>query len=175
MKFEDTIEYVLQFEGSEYTNDPADHGGETKFGVSKRAHPNVDIKNLTKEQAIQIYRKDYWEPNKDIFTAFTSAVECYSIIARFFDCIVNIGRKNTIIVIQRAFNALPINEDLILKEDGILGEITKKQIEWTRERAYFSEFETAFSCERAAYYRVLAAKDPSQEKFLKGWLRRAHA
>ena len=39
-------------------------GGETKYGISKRAHSNVDIKNLTVEDACAIYREDYWKPCK---------------------------------------------------------------------------------------------------------------
>ncbi len=45
-----------------YTNDPADPGGETKWGISKRAHPNEDIKNLTLERATDIYYTEYWRP-----------------------------------------------------------------------------------------------------------------
>lgn len=53
--------FVLDHEGG-YSNDPTDPGGETKYGISKRAHPNLDIKNLTPEQALDIYLKEYWEP-----------------------------------------------------------------------------------------------------------------
>lgn len=42
-------------------NHPADPGGETNFGITKRSYPNLDIKNLTKEEAIEIYRRDYWK------------------------------------------------------------------------------------------------------------------
>jgi lysozyme family protein len=45
-----------------YTNDPDDDGLETKWGISKRAHPTVDIRNLTREGAQQIYWNDYWQP-----------------------------------------------------------------------------------------------------------------
>jgi len=55
------IDFVIKMEGEEYENDSKDTGGETKFGISKRAYPNLDIKNLTKEQAVEIYKKDYWE------------------------------------------------------------------------------------------------------------------
>jgi len=58
--FDIAIEFVLKREGG-YINDPRDPGGETKFGISKRSYPQLDIKNLTKEQAIAIYRKDYWQ------------------------------------------------------------------------------------------------------------------
>ncbi len=46
-----------------YTKDPKDLGGETKYGISKRYHPNVDIANLTPEQAEEIYRNEYWDPS----------------------------------------------------------------------------------------------------------------
>ena len=36
----------------------------TNFGIASHAHPNVDIKNLTKEQARSIYRRQYWNPIK---------------------------------------------------------------------------------------------------------------
>jgi hypothetical protein len=61
MSFETTMEFVLKWEGG-YTNDQTDPGGETNFGINKRDHPNVDIPNLTKEEALEIYRTDYWIP-----------------------------------------------------------------------------------------------------------------
>lgn len=59
MSFERALEFVLQWEGG-YVNDPHDAGGETNFGISKRYHPDLDIRNLTKEQVAEIYRKEYW-------------------------------------------------------------------------------------------------------------------
>jgi lysozyme family protein len=50
---------IERIEGG-YVNDPQDPGGETNYGISKRAYPNVDIANLTEGQAIQIYYDDYW-------------------------------------------------------------------------------------------------------------------
>lgn len=44
-----------------YTDDPRDTGGETKWGISKKAHPKLDIKNLTLEQAFDIYKTKYWD------------------------------------------------------------------------------------------------------------------
>tara|TARA_R100000657_G_C4591809_1_gene50458 strand:- start:11 stop:262 length:252 start_codon:yes stop_codon:yes gene_type:complete len=63
MRFEDCIDKVLEHEGG-YVNDPNDLGGETNFGVSKKAYPGLDIKNLTRDEAKEIYRKDYWERYK---------------------------------------------------------------------------------------------------------------
>lgn len=44
-----------------YTNDPQDPGGETKWGISKRAHPDLDIKNLTLDRAFVTYKNDYYD------------------------------------------------------------------------------------------------------------------
>jgi lysozyme family protein len=57
--FEDTI----GLEGK-YSNDKDDRGGETKYGISKRWHPDEDIKNLTIERAKEIYLDEYWNPCK---------------------------------------------------------------------------------------------------------------
>ena len=62
-KFDEIIEVVLEHEGG-YVNDPKDPGGETNFGIAKRSHSDVDIKNLTKEGAKEIYKEVYWDKNK---------------------------------------------------------------------------------------------------------------
>ncbi len=66
-----------------YTNDPDDPGGETRWGVSKRAYPDIDIKSLTKEEAKVIYMNDYWDKmgcsllEKPLaIAAFDTAVNC---------------------------------------------------------------------------------------------------
>lgn len=46
-----------------YTNDPTDPGGETKFGLSKRANPDLDIKNLTLNRAMERFKARYWTGN----------------------------------------------------------------------------------------------------------------
>ena len=58
--FDRAIAFVLKWEGG-YVNNPADPGGETKFGISQRAYPSVNIKDLTEEQAKAVYKRDYWE------------------------------------------------------------------------------------------------------------------
>ena len=58
----EALKFTLKWEGSQYTNDPNDPGGETKWGISKAAYPDEDIENLTRERALQIYQNDYWKP-----------------------------------------------------------------------------------------------------------------
>jgi hypothetical protein len=55
--------FIFEWEGG-YDNDPDDPGGETKYGIDKRSHPEVDIKNLTREKAQEIYWTDYWVHNR---------------------------------------------------------------------------------------------------------------
>lgn len=61
MSFDQAVKFVLEREGG-YVNDPQDPGGETNYGISKRAYPNVNIKALTPEDAAVIYKRDYWSP-----------------------------------------------------------------------------------------------------------------
>jgi lysozyme family protein len=61
--FPASIVFVLAREGG-YVHDPVDAGGETNFGISKRAYPDLDIKSLTRADAEVIYRRDYWVPAK---------------------------------------------------------------------------------------------------------------
>lgn len=60
-KFDRAIPIILRFEGG-YVNDPDDPGGETKYGISKRAYPHLDIRALTIPAAKEIYFADYWTP-----------------------------------------------------------------------------------------------------------------
>jgi len=60
-KFNRSVEFTLSWEGG-YVNNPADPGGETKYGISKRSYPKLDIKGLTIAQAKHIYFTDFWTP-----------------------------------------------------------------------------------------------------------------
>ncbi len=77
------ITFTLSWEGG-YSFRSDDPGGETNYGISKRSYPTLDIKSLTKDEAIEIYKRDYW--NK---------VGCdslpYPLDMIAFDCGVNLG------------------------------------------------------------------------------------
>jgi lysozyme family protein len=57
--FKKGFQFILKWEGG-YVNDPDDPGGETKYGISKRAYPHLDIANLKMIDAVYIYYNDYW-------------------------------------------------------------------------------------------------------------------
>ena len=76
-------EEILKAEGG-YVNNPKDPGGETKYGISKRSYPDLDIKNITKEQALKIYYQDYYKGSGAITQPL--GLDVY-----FFDTAVNSG------------------------------------------------------------------------------------
>jgi lysozyme family protein len=154
-KFDEIIEVVLEHEGG-YVNDPKDPGGETNFGIAKRSHPDVDIKNLTKEGAKEIYKEVYWDKNK-----VESLPEHLWHI--YFDMCVNQGKSRAVKIIQRAVNGKGGSLDV----DGGLGPMTiaaigKSRVELDRVRAY-----------RVKYYADLVTKKPDLERFYFGWFKRA--
>lgn len=57
--FDRAVDFVLEREGG-LSEDPNDPGGLTKYGISQKAYPNLDIKNLTIDDAKKIYYEDYW-------------------------------------------------------------------------------------------------------------------
>jgi lysozyme family protein len=154
-KFDEIIEVVLEHEGG-YVNDPDDPGGETNFGIAKRSHSDVDIKNLTKEGAKEIYKKEYWDKNK----VESLPEDLWHI---YFDMCVNQGKSRAVKIIQRAVNS----KGGSLTVDGGMGPMTiaaigKFRVELDRVRAY-----------RVKYYADLVTRKPDLEKFYFGWFRRA--
>jgi lysozyme family protein len=53
------VAHTLLVEGG-YVNHKDDPGGETKYGITKRSYPNLNIKDLSRDEAIEIYRRDFW-------------------------------------------------------------------------------------------------------------------
>lgn len=107
--FDKAFDLIIGVEGG-YSNDPKDTGGETNWGISKRAYPTVDIKNLTKEQAKAIYAVDYWAKIKGDELP-------YPLNVFVFDAAVNQGTDAAIKVLQKT---------LSVAQDGILGSQTIK-------------------------------------------------
>lgn len=94
--FKTVIDRVLGHEGG-YVNDPNDPGGETNWGISKRSYPNVDIKNLTRDQAVAIYLRDFWTPIKGERLHDGTAYQ-------LMDSAVNSGIAQSIRLLQRALD-----------------------------------------------------------------------
>lgn len=61
MNFDEAFVKLVGIEGG-YVNDPADRGGETKFGLSARSYPGENIAGMTLERAKLLYQRDFWGP-----------------------------------------------------------------------------------------------------------------
>ncbi len=74
-----------------YTNIPGDPGGETKWGISKRAHPTEDIKNMPLSRALEIYKQEYWDVYKKQDPAIDLDTAARDLSVVIFDSGVNCG------------------------------------------------------------------------------------
>jgi len=153
------VERVLANEGG-YSSNPADTGGATKFGISARLYPELDIATLTRDAAVKIYWSEWW-------LRFGFAQLPAAIAAKTFDLAVNIGASHAIECLQRALRACgsPVTED------GKLGPATAL----ASRRADPAALMAALRSELAAHYRMVASKQRCGADFLKGWLNRAYA
>jgi len=107
MDFDTSFEKLIGNEGG-YVKNPTDPGGETKYGISKRAYPMENIAALTLERAKELYRRDYWVP---------AGCETVPEPIKFdlFDMAVNSGVRQAIRTLQHAVGTT---------EDGLLGSAT---------------------------------------------------
>lgn len=144
--FKKAVENTLNFEGG-YVWNPKDPGGETNFGISKRAYPKLDIKNLTKDQAIAIYHRDYWQK---IYGDSMPAALAFNV----FDFAVNAGVGTAIKTLQKA---------LFLSPDGVIGKGTLGAMQ-TASKSNLQNFASL----RAQYYFSLK----TFSTFGKGWINR---
>ncbi len=88
------INRVLNVE-DDYVNNPNDPGGETKWGISKRSYPNLNIRDLTREQAIALYKRDFWDRiNLDTMP--------FGVAYQLLDFAVNSGSVTALRTIQRS-------------------------------------------------------------------------
>jgi lysozyme family protein len=145
------IDVVLRNEGG-YVNDHDDPGGETKYGISKRAFPDVDIQGLTIEEAKDIYFEKYWKPlNIDTLTDANAALQ-------IFDFAVNAGLSRAVKTAQRLSGTYV---------DGKIGPNTINAIN-NMGPCFLARYIYA----RKEFYQYLAKIKPAQSKFLQGWLNR---
>jgi lysozyme family protein len=144
--FDKAFKLVIGAEGG-YVNDPRDPGGETKFGISKRQYPNLDIKNLTLEQAKEIYYRDYWLP--------IEAGRLHERLAiYYFDCAVNQGVPTAKKLMQQHCG---------VTADGVIGNATRAAMMKLLPIA-----DNDFMKLREERYRKTANFD----RYGKGWLNR---
>lgn len=146
-----------------YSVDPNDKGnwtsGEvgmgqlkgTKFGVSAAAFPNLDIANLTLEQARGIAKTKYWD-------AFNGDSLVPAVAFVVFDLAFNAGVHEAVVLLQRALG---------ITEDGACGPKTQAAANCTEPKALIRRYTDA----RIAFYSKL----PGWPIYGRGWAKRATA
>lgn len=147
MNFDEAFAEVIGVEGG-YTPGIGDPGGETKFGISKRAYPGEDIKDMTLERAKEIYARDYWGPAG--CDALPDAAK-----DQVFDMAVNSGVKTAIRTMQHTVGVVA---------DGILGPNTLQAIQSMPGPRFIARFNGS----RLAYMTSL----PNWPESGKGWANR---
>jgi lysozyme family protein len=147
MTFEQAVAFVFTAEG-EWNRRPDDPGGETRFGISAKAHPGVDLDRLTREAAAAIYRTEYWD-----------RLECEALPAPLrlpvFDGAVQHGPRVAVKLLQQSVGATP---------DGVMGPETRAAC----VRAAWPEVLVDYLARRARLYAI----QPGYTAFGFGWLRR---
>jgi lysozyme family protein len=147
-RFAACITEVLKHEGG-YVNDPEDPGGETRYGISKRSYPRLDIPNLTIDDAKAIYRRDFWPRvfGDDLPPGLNLAA---------FDYAVNSGPGRAIPCLQRAVG---------VRDDGVFGPATLAAV----RRVPDVGLAIRHMCDdRRRFLRSL----PTYPRFGRGWERR---
>lgn len=145
--FDKAFAMIVSAEGG-YSNNPTDPGGETKFGISKRAYPNEDIANMTLARAKEIYGKDFWQAAHGDDLPWPLALFV-------FDAAVNQGLPAAVMLLQKSLG---------IAQDGSFGSRTQKAI----ASADGKELCSLFMADRALRYTGTRNFDT----FGRGWLKR---
>lgn len=165
MSFTEILDRVLEHEGG-LVDHPDDPGGITNLGISFRAHPELGrdgIRNLTVEQAREIYHADYWRPLGLDDLQVSDAVK-----GPIFDHAVNAGQARAVRLLQQTCNLLEGRKRLVV--DGQLGPRTKAVTQ-----AWGDLLVRPYTAVRIGYYEGLAAANPRFRTFIRGWSRRARS
>ena len=120
----------------------------TKFGIAAMTYPHLDIKNLTKEDAKEIYYKDWWiKLGMDKFRPALSY--------QMFDAAINHGMHNATKMLQRAAGSI---------DDGIIGPNTMKAV----KALEINDALFLFLAERLEFFTNIRTFN----KYGRGWSRR---
>ena len=148
--FASSLPFILRWEGG-YVNHPADPGGETKYGISKRSYPHLDIASLTLTDAKEIYWRDYWaKAGCDLCDPGLALV--------VFDAAVNNGVRQAVRWLQQA---------VVVASDGVIGPLTQAAIAAAKGQAGVAAMQ-----EMHAQRIDTMARLPGWSSFGTGWSRR---
>ena len=155
MDLNEALDIILEHEGG-YVNDPNDPGGETKYGISKKQYPNVEIDRLTIEQARTIYETDYFRAYRldEIESEFKYHV---------LDIVINTGNAK---IFQKALNRCFSNK---LACDGVIG-LQTIGVANVVDPEHMNNW---LYIERMKYYTDICKQNTALKKFMYNWSKRS--
>jgi lysozyme family protein len=168
------INKVLDIEGEEYTDDPDDRGGPTKWGWTEheaRAFGYTgDMRDLAKDKAHEMFFIRYWIQPKFNLVAELST----EIAAELFDTGVNMGQGTGVKFLQRALNVMNLGgkEFPDIAIDGGIGKMTLYCLKTFLAKRGRDGEETLLhmlNAQQSVKYMEIAENNASQEKFEYGW------
>lgn len=160
--FNKIIPLIKKIEGDKTVDSPSDLGGLTKYGISQNANPDIDVANLSEEQAMEFLETKFW--NKyHLFQIMNQGIA-----NQLFFMLINMDPIQAIKLVQIAINACG---GLIIKVDvdGILGEKTFNAI----NSLVAGWFSNRIRLEAIGYYLHITDINKSQIPNFRGWVRRA--
>jgi lysozyme family protein len=155
------LDNIIRREGG-YVDDPSDSGWATNYGITRATleewrgalQRKQDVQELEEWEARKIYTKFYYENGK-----VASAPD--SLRDALMDACVNHGVKTAWKLLQRAAN----EQGCCLVVDGVAGMKTIAALNTCGEKKLLADYIR----ERGIKYDAIAAHNPTQKKFLKGW------
>ncbi len=165
--FDLAFQFLLPNEGG-YTNDKFDSGGPTNFGITQHdlsvymGHPASvqDVKDMKIDTAAAIYKRSYWD-SLGLDGVVNSGVAT---------CMFDIGVVRGIGVPPKYAQNICNNHGALLAVDGHIGPKTLGAINALSPAVFIRDF----SAMTEQGFRAIAARNPTQNKFLRGWVNRAH-
>jgi lysozyme family protein len=122
---------------------------------------HADITKLTRQEANEIYRENYWKPSR-------ADKMQWGLCLVHYDCAVNSGVGGAAKMLQRSLNELAGSE--VARVDGIIGPDSLTAI----GRVDVDALTRKYLEVREAFYYALVSRDPGQSGFLTGWLNRVN-
>ena len=163
--FERAVTHTLRVEGgARLANNKFDPGGKTKYGISQKSYPNLNIELLTEAEAIDIYFRDYW------LACRLGLIDSPYVAAEIFDTAVNCGTGTAVKIAQRAVNLLFIGK--VLEVNGKMNPETIDALNELSKR-YELPLVLCLNLHQGIRYIEIFKSNPGNFKnVIKGWMKR---
>jgi lysozyme family protein len=179
--FERAIPYVLKNEGK-LSKNKADRGGNTNYGISykylvyvssknKRLFKEVDLNNnkiideydiyhMTEKEACDIYLKEWWQKYG------YGKIDYQPLATKLFDMSVNMGPNRPLVFLRDICKGCITSNSPHVSDyaAAVINNLSVQEKERIIDKLIITSID---------FYKCLAKRRPSQEIFLKGWVRRA--